>query len=198
MKKTIVLITAKHHSGKSFFATEIQRLLKGKAEVHTGRKMIEESLEKQNLEITRQSVRDEGARLSNIHTVSGFGVVIDAMMEKIEQSSVEVHLIVAVYYPKAIASWKKFAEDTGYSISIVALNTSDEIRLAIARAKTGNPDFSLEDLAIVDALENTGDPNRQQLDVCLAQADTVVENTSTSEAFILAIDDFVKKRLLDQ
>ena len=34
MKKTIVLITARHHSGKSFFATEIQRLLKEKAEVY--------------------------------------------------------------------------------------------------------------------------------------------------------------------
>lgn len=199
MKKRIILITTKHHSGKSLFATEIKRLLKEKAEVYTGRKIIEDSLKKQSLEVTRESVPKEGARLANLHTESGFGLVIDMMIEKIVQSTASVQLIDSIYYPKAIRAWSNFAGRKGYEILLVAIDASDEIRLSIARAKNQNPEFTLENLAYEDSLENTSDPNKQQLDVCLAQADIVIKNNSTLDAFILGIENFVNKKiLLDQ
>ena len=189
MKKSIIVVTSEHYSGKTTFTKIARERYDDDCQVYQGRAFLEDLLNKKGIPITRESVRNEGQRTIEDGVINNVpGILSLDFMSKIDSSFSRFHIIDSVYHPIQIPQWKTFANNRGYFIYVVAIQCDAEQRLFNARIR--HESFSEQDLAEVDALERTNIPNGQRIDVCMEMADIEIFNNSTLEHFVSNIKKF--------
>lgn len=190
MKKSIVVLTAEHYSGKTTFTEIAQKIYPNECQIHQARPVIEESLRFQNIEINRKNIRDQSQRLLEISTEEGYDSISVSFMEKIDSSDRNLHVIDSVYHPCQIRNWRKWCIQKKYQVIEVAIIASFEKRLFLAQKR--HKDFSKEDLCLVDELERTGKINGQQVDECITMATSKIFNNSSYDQYVRDIEIFLR------
>ena len=148
--------------------------------------LLRDELEKQKKPITRDTLIQFGNELRTKH---GADILAQIALERLEDG--ENFVFTSIRNPKEVELLQKRKD-----FLLVAVTAPANIRLERLRSrKRENDPDTLEELQKKESLENTSNPNAQQLQKVIGMAKIIINNTSTKETLQEKIKKIIQENI---
>ncbi len=203
MKKTIILLTAKHYAGKGFLSKLMQKSCFKRSipcQIHSARDLISTFITCINAELGHvYPVKEDSANIRlvgqlltiNHDKQNGLPLINSKHVGYIRGSKSPVHIIDSIWHPHLIPIWKNMSDE--FNVILLAIEASDEDRFAgflerntSTESGQKNPDF-FHNRDMQE--EQSGVANAPCISECISMADIVFQNNRNN---LNLIDDLEK------